>query len=258
MVTLDQAGRHPGIAVSERIGAAAREFVQSIAVIVAEPARAPGMPWRIVADHAPHIVLSSVGRAHQVRVVGARQVFADIDNSQRTLSVVVRLHPGSLPRLLGLPASELTDSACALDSLHAPSLRDPLVRFEDSIERAPIEAMIAFLDEISSTSAPIDSRVRAFVRLANCERRDIATIASDIGMSVRGLRDLIWREVGISPKRVMRVRRLHRALSFGLGVPRVSGARAAFEAGYSDQSHFTRECTALLGESPGVFALRRF
>ena len=76
-------------------------------------------------------------------------------------------------------------------------------------------------------------------------------------MSVRSLQRLFRRYVGVGPKWVLQRARLHDA------VDRIDTGRAsdlaslAVELGWFDQAHFTRDFSALVGQSPAAYAARR-
>ena len=75
--------------------------------------------------------------------------------------------------------------------------------------------------------------------------------------SERTLQRLFRRYVGVGPKWVLQRARLHDA------VDRIDSGRAAdlaglaLELGWFDQAHFTRDFTALVGQSPAAYAARR-
>jgi transcriptional regulator GlxA family with amidase domain len=82
-------------------------------------------------------------------------------------------------------------------------------------------------------------------------RARVGELARTLGVSDRQLRRRFDAAVGYGPKTLQRVLRFRRFLA------RVHAAEAgvdlallAFEAGYADQSHLTREASALSGMSP--------
>jgi transcriptional regulator GlxA family with amidase domain len=83
----------------------------------------------------------------------------------------------------------------------------------------------------------------------------VADLADWLGTSTRSMRERFHREVGLSPKRMLRVERLHAALHAARCASR-SFAEIAQLAGYADQAHFTREVRALLGETPSAWQAR--
>ncbi len=80
-----------------------------------------------------------------------------------------------------------------------------------------------------------------------------ACLADRVGTSTRTLHRLFRDYVGLSPKTVIRRYRLQEAAARALEGP-VDWATLATELGYYDQSHLSRDFTAVLGASPGRFA----
>lgn len=79
----------------------------------------------------------------------------------------------------------------------------------------------------------------------------VAGIAAGTGSSVRQLRRTVQRDAGVPLKRYARTVRLLRAISSADPFATPPWARIAAEAGFADQSHLIRECTALTGLTPG-------
>lgn len=85
----------------------------------------------------------------------------------------------------------------------------------------------------------------------------VADLAAHAGLSERALQRLVRRRVGLSPKWLIRRRRLHAAagrLQAGDGTGDL--AELAAELGYADQAHFTRDFRTVTGWTPGEFARR--
>ena len=76
----------------------------------------------------------------------------------------------------------------------------------------------------------------------------VARAAQEVGLSERQLERRFHSQVGLSPKHFARIVRLRRAVKAAKAG--ASLATAAHEAGYADQSHFTREVKALTGVPP--------
>ena len=80
----------------------------------------------------------------------------------------------------------------------------------------------------------------------------VGRVVQASGRSHRHLIALFHEQVGLGPKEFARVRRFQRALAL---VPtRATWAELALDAGYSDQSHLTREFSDLGRMSPGRYA----
>jgi len=85
----------------------------------------------------------------------------------------------------------------------------------------------------------------------------VAMAAEACGLSTRGLERLFTREVGISPKEVIRRFRLQEAAERLLRDPHTSCSRIALDLGYFDQAHFIRDFKAVAGVPPEVYRQRQ-
>jgi methylphosphotriester-DNA--protein-cysteine methyltransferase len=87
-------------------------------------------------------------------------------------------------------------------------------------------------------------------------RQDVGALAREIYVSERQLRRRFHAAVGYGPKtlaRVLRFRRFVEAIDRG----HTDLAALAWEAGYADQAHLTREATRLAGLPPLSFIRAR-
>ncbi len=159
----------------------------------------------------------------------------------------VRLHPGAGSPLFEVPAPALRDARLPAAEVWG----DEGARLEQAVARAadPAAALVAFLAGRARTAAPPDPLVRAAA--ARLEAAPVGEVAERLAVSERHLRRLVSAEVGYGPKRLGRVLRLRRALArVRAGVEL---AEVAFSGGYADQAHFSNECRALAGVTPGRF-----
>jgi AraC-like DNA-binding protein len=143
-------------------------------------------------------------------------------------AVGVRFRVGAAGAALGIPASELLDLNVPLDDV-----------WDDvgPIEEAAAGGSLAQAIATRIRGAP-DRAVRA------------AAIGHDVGLGDRQLRRRFGDAVGYGPKTLARVLRFQRFLA--LARQESSLARLAFEAGYADQAHLTRECARLSGLPPAA------
>ena len=125
--------------------------------------------WRVVPDTSPHVIAMVTARAHRrtirVVVVGARSCAADVDVTDRILTVGLRLRHGMLPLLTGASAREFVDRSVPVDAVLATSvLRD--------LEFGP--------------DAPAPLILRQLLRLARrtYDRRTLPTTAFDSAQSM--------------------------------------------------------------------------
>lgn len=159
-------------------------------------------------------------------------------------AVGLRLHPGALPTVLGVPAHTLTDSRVDLTAI------DPgLARAIGEADDPPAALLAAVSARLRRSPAPqwagdLAARLGA--------EGSVAEVAAKVGFSERHLRRLTLDHYGLTPKRFAAVARMRRALADlegGRGLGQV-----AARAGYSDQSHMGRDFLRLTGRTPASFA----
>jgi AraC-like DNA-binding protein len=208
---------------------------------------------RVVPDASPHVIAIVTARAQQraihVAVVGARSCAADIDVSRRVLTVGVRLHPGALPMLTNASAREFVDRPVPVDDVFGTKMVRDLELGPD----APAAVILHELIRLARRTC--GQRTTATMVSAAAGVTTVAELAGRLHTPTRSLRERTYREVGLSPKRMLRVTRLHTAL---LAARRhhSSWSEIAYAAGYADQAHLSRELRALLGEPPSAWAAR--
>jgi AraC-like DNA-binding protein len=76
-----------------------------------------------------------------------------------------------------------------------------------------------------------------------------------VGWSARTLQYRVTEQIGVSPKRWLRIERLHRAIA-ALLIDGRTWSDIAADCGFADQSHMAREFVDLLGESPTTWRKR--
>jgi AraC-like DNA-binding protein len=73
-----------------------------------------------------------------------------------------------------------------------------------------------------------------------------------VALGERQLRRRFERAVGYGPATLVRIQRFQRFLALAERDAGAGLARLAFDAGYADQAHLTRECQRLAGRSPAA------
>jgi AraC-like DNA-binding protein len=175
--------------------------------------------------------------------------------------VGVRLRPGVLGGLVGMPADELVDQDIAGTDIWRDAVRLTDVLGEAATPQAAIAQLQSFVARSADEQDPL---VREAVRnLMPWHGSGTAALPALLSISERQLRRRCRAAVGIGPKE------LHRILRFQGFVARVQAsvqasialqyapdadlARWAVEAGYHDQAHLSRECRRLSGVTPGEY-----
>ena len=150
--------------------------------------------------------------------------------------VGLRFHPGVLPRLLGVPASELRNDRVALTEL-----RSGLPRRRSLVDLAAALAS----DEPRPETAPWSLSLLGHVTRRLATGSAVAGVAREIGWSNRTIQRQCASVYGYGPATLRRILRFRRALA--LMRDGLSPTEVAARAGYADQPHLHREVRDLAG-----------
>jgi AraC-like DNA-binding protein len=174
--------------------------------------------------------------------------------------VGVRFHPGATPEALGVPACELSGQTIELASIWGKRA----VILAERLAASGSAATIAQLMEREVTG-PLAGAWRrdpvaaaALDALRRIQTVDLRRLAADLFVSDRKLRRRCRTAFGHGAKTMHRVVRFQRFLALHGRNPRATEdglGRLAWDAGFADQAHLTRECVALTGLPPRRFLL---
>lgn len=252
MVLLDQAGAGSSGA---RLFAPSRDHAPFIEHFwVQQTCSTPvGSAWRIIPDANPYLIFAvsreDSGVHARCFLTGPRSRFADVRMGNRILTCGARLRPGALPLLTHCPASDFTDRSVPVEDVFGAGGKLLMQHLGGSGSAIPAIRIIAdFLRDKWTGQDPI-----ACLPLGSHAR--VEDMAAQINLPVRTLRSRLMQYVGLSPKRVIRIERLQRALAISRGRS-IAWAEIAASSGFADQAHMTREFRDLLGESPTAWSLR--
>jgi AraC-like DNA-binding protein len=255
MVLLDHGGRARG---EVRVTLPAPDLATLVEHVWAQSTAAQTDDWRVVPDASPYLIAAIVdhgaGRRLRIAVVGPRSRAAAIDLRDRVATVGVRLHPGALPAVTGMTADAFADMSVPVgDVVHGQVLRE-LELSADAPEPLLASELLRLVRRAAArTNGGADTEsFRAVLADASRVRHAAAALLT----SERTLRDRVRRTIGLSPKKTLRIVRLHRALHLARRHAVSSWADVAHMSEYADQPHFVRECQDLLGESPSAWAAR--
>ena len=178
-----------------------------------------------------------------------------------TVMAAVRFAPGAAGPALRMPMSELLNERVDAGDLGRgpgaglarllPGSLDP-----DLALRRLTELAGAMTDE-----RPADLLAAQAARLLGSAPVQAETVAGHLGVSERQLRRRCQASVGYGPATLRRVLRFRRFVSWADAGYLVGGggdlAQVAFELGYADQAHLTRECVRLAGITPAALVAAR-
>ena len=156
----------------------------------------------------------------------------------------LRFSPGSAPGALGLPADSIRDDRVALDAMWTPAQARQL---GETLAGTPTDADAQRVLEraVTARAGGVRDRVATGVlRLLRSGTR-VGEMADAIGLSERQLHRRCVAAFGYGPKVLDRVLRFDRAVRLARsGKPL---ADIAYEVGYADQPHLSREIKTLSG-----------
>ena len=171
--------------------------------------------------------------------------------------VGARLRPGAAPSIVGAPISELVDLQVEADRLWGGGAATLAVRLGEA--GSPMGAARVLEEDLVRriAQAPVpDPLVSAAAgRLQPWIPHSVGARTADLFLSPRQLRRRFAAALGYGPKTLQRILRFQGFLALAQGQhgTRVSLARLAQRAGYSDQAHLTRESSGLTGLTPRAF-----
>lgn len=158
--------------------------------------------------------------------------------------------PDDLLRMAAAPAGVLSaDARAALLALHAS---------EGSARATALRTLVAALarDVVAAPGPrrdPLAEEARAYLERAEA-RVPLATLAARMGVPVSTLRRRFRARFGVAPAGYQLGLRVQRGLVLVARGAEIG--RAAADAGFTDQAHFTRHARRVLGMPPGQWARR--
>jgi AraC-like DNA-binding protein len=157
----------------------------------------------------------------------------------------VRFRIGAAGAALGIPAAELRDESPDLAEVWPGGAELTERLGEAPGPRARFEILLGTVARRLEAAPPPDALVRAAALDLELPDTRLGPLARRLAISERQLRRRFEAAIGYPPKTLARVLRLQRFLARAERGDDL--ARLAFEAGYADQAHLTRETAELAG-----------
>ncbi len=172
-------------------------------------------------------------------VIAGPDTSAVLSDQRTPVATGIRFRPGALPRLLGVPASELHGQRIALES----------VRPEVSGGSLTAAAIRLMRRDATRETAPWTTAQLRHITTRFAAGATVRSVADEIGWSPRNLQRQSSAVYGYGPatlRRILRFRQAVRLLRDGRTV-----ADAAHTVGYADQAHLSRQVLDLAGITAG-------
>jgi AraC-like DNA-binding protein len=227
-----------------------RSVVECAVVVQREAgslSRFPAMP-RAMLTLAPVLGGAAAVSFHAMSTRAATHAHAQ---PLRALGLV--LPPHTAARLLGMSTGALVDAALPWAEMTGPS---EAARLDDALQQASTDLarLSALQTSLQRALARGPERVQqaraeALQRLCLAVGRLGPRAATDLGLGERQLERRCRALLGLAPKQMQRITRLHGLLSAALRQQRLPDLDVALAAGYYDQSHLARDARLLTGAS---------
>jgi len=221
---------------------------------------------RILPDGAVDIVFSITGNtdAYVVGTMTRALVFARAPNATM---FGVRFRAGAAKRVLGVPASAMTDHRVDLRDIwpDAQQFAEPVfdraaapataARDTACVVQAIDRALLQRHHRVGAMDGAVAAAVHRFQ--ATDGSGSVSNIATALGVTRQHLARRFAEHVGVRPKLFARIVRLQRTVARIRRVERVAWSTLALDTGYYDQSHLVTEFRELTGLTPTEFAAQR-
>ncbi|MER5943221.1 helix-turn-helix domain-containing protein [Streptomyces sp. NPDC001928] len=214
----------------------------------------PSEPYVQLPDTATKLVFRVDEDGHRSTLVVGPRTRASYHLGKRFTSCLeMRLAPGTVRPLLGVPAVDLVGDAALLEELPGARARQLARELRHMTPEQVVPHLARTLPDRLSAAA---DRSRTALLQAGADALSMRTghvpgqvrdVARELAVSERQLRNLFAEGVGLSPKHYARIDRVHAVLARADDVP---WAQLAVASGYYDQSHMTSDFRTLMGVPP--------
>jgi AraC-like DNA-binding protein len=205
-------------------------------------------------DTATKLVVRVEENGRREAVVIGPRLHASYHTGEPLRSLVqLRLAPGTVRPLLGVPAAHLVGRITPLGELPSPAAR----RLAAELPRMDADHIVAHVADVlpsrhaetavTSHTELLRTSIDAMTIRPGRAPGQVREVARELAISERHLRNLFTEGVGLSPKRYTRIDRVRAVLADAADH---SWAELAALTGYYDQSHMTSDFRTLMGVPP--------
>lgn len=182
-----------------------------------------------------------------------------IDTEEQVAVMGVMFRPGGAAMFFRERMDRLANDSVDLEDLVGNSallLREQLLEADSPHSRLAL--LMRWLEKRASPAASTNPIGHALAVLDSDPRIGALIVAArDLGCSPRQLGERFRQQVGITPKRYLRLRRFHQVVATTEVRDRIDWAGVSLDCGYHDQAHMAHEFREFAGLSPGAFSRQR-
>lgn len=184
-------------------------------------------------------------RERAPRLYGPRTGWFDVDLDAGRSYEGIRLRAGTARAVLGIDLVEIADQV--LDLTDVTGWRLDATAGGRALERTLERCLTRSGDTVVS---------RAIAALQAEPSLEVCHLARVVGIGERQLRRRFECEVGLAPSALRRSSRVEAALRLSLSKPEWSWAAIAYELGFADQAHLSRDFARCTGRPPSQLVPR--
>ncbi|WP_099463902.1 helix-turn-helix domain-containing protein [Parabacteroides provencensis] len=183
--------------------------------------------------------------------------FSDLTPTGVVNMIAVVFHPFGAKAFFELPIYELSNLIVSADDLSLNSLKE----LEDKIlyttsDDECIRLIESFLiNRLNPFKEYNYKRMAAAVGTINLcsDELSVSKLAETVCLSKKQFQRIFSEYIGITPKEFMRIVRFHKTLYTLQNNPEMNFTTLAYECGFYDQAHLTREFKLFSGYTPGQY-----
>jgi AraC-like DNA-binding protein len=196
---------------------------------------------------------ATVRRVAGAMLAGPRAEHTVIDTAEQRRIVTVSFTPAGAAPFFAVPLAETRDQLVELGDLwgrEGAVLRERLLTTTTATATLRLVETV-LLDHLAGPAAPdpaVAYAVRAFER-----NTAVSDVTDCLGMLPKQFVHRFRAQIGLTPKRFARVRRLQRLLRAVHGHGGVDWAAVAVDHGYFDQAHLINDFRAMTGLTPAAY-----
>jgi AraC-like DNA-binding protein len=184
-------------------------------------------------------------------LAGPHGRFTAIDTKEQRQLIAVEFKLGGAAAFLRMPLSEACDEVVELDNVWGSDgglLRERLCEAATPADKFRVLEAVLRERLVRSWDPAITAAVSTLERGVS-----VAETGSRVGLLPKTFVRRFREQVGLTPKRFSRVRRLQRIVSSVRSPATVDWCRVAAEHGYTDQAHFIHDFRDLTGITPTAY-----
>ena len=224
--------------------------------------------WRLI-PFGQVSMLFLLGDAHGYNLTGPEETMRETQNafmvgqftkpiwlkfSGHTHLIKIQFKPSGIQQLIPVDMKEFTNvPSIELEALWGNSVNFLIEQlYNTKSDVAKINILDQYLEHKLLPQNPqadyIDFTIEQLK--INKGNLNVGALENKLGISSRHLERLFLKRVGLSPKELSKIIRLNYAFSYLKTAPDQTLTNLSYEAGYYDQSHFSRDFKTITGISP--------